>query len=201
MSTEEIKLQVLSKHYDDTFALIQGKIVQRDKVFYLAILMLVVILFQIYSPTVATEIITQVIAKKLATTVKIDFSFIDSVIWFCLSILLVKYYQTVVYLERQYAYIHRIEEEIEKDCKVFSREGKSYLDNYPAFLNWSHYLYTIIFPILLIVITAVKIRANWKSFGLSPVLKWLNLVLFFFILISTMLYLKSIFWKSDPKKA
>ena len=35
------------------------------------------------------------------------------------------------------------------------REGEVYLSNYPLFLSWAHYLYTLVFPILLSVVAVV----------------------------------------------
>ena len=34
----------------------------------------------------------------------------------------------------------------------FRREGEAYLSHYPAFLIWAHYLYSLVFPVLLALV-------------------------------------------------
>ena len=156
---EETKLEILTDHYKDTFACIHEDRKQRDRLFNFILAVITVMLFQVYSPKDAGDAIGQFLAKKLDLVKPLDISFIGSIIWFMLLGLVIRYFQTTVHLERQYEYIHQLEDEISPQYKgrAFTREGKSYLKNYPLFSNWTWILYTFAFPALLIIIVSSKI--------------------------------------------
>jgi hypothetical protein len=188
------KLQILSEHYSNTFDFLQTHLKKRDKLFMLALLILVAMLFQIYTPSEASNIIAQLIEKKLEVKTQINLLFIQSTIWFVLLAVVIKYFQSVIFIERQYSYLHSLEDLLSSEYKktAFTREGKSYLNNYPAFLNWASFLYTILFPAILAVITTSKIVGEYKQYGLSEILIWFNVLIFIFIIISLGLYLYGI---------
>ena len=156
-------------------------------------------LFRIYTPDEALEVISQLISNRLNLTTQINFLFIESVIWFSLLAATLKYFQSVVFIERQYDYIHQLEDQISKeyDNHVFTRESASYLKNYPFFLNWTSLLYTIFSPILLVLIIISKIICEIKEIGFNNVLFWFNGISFLLIFISTVLYLKLIHFKKN----
>ena len=109
----------------------------------------------------------------------------------------IKYFQSVVFIERQYTYLHSLEDNLssEYNGQAFTREGKSYLSNYPAFLNWASFLYTMLFPAILAVVTTSKIVSEYRQYGYSEVLLWFNVLIYIFIMISLGLYLYGIHFK------
>ena len=197
MVSENIKFQALTNHYKDSFEILQSKIRQREKLFLTVLCILTIMLFRFYTPQEALKIISQLISSHLNINAQINFLFIESVIWFSLLAITVKYFQTVVYIERQYEYIHKLEEEISKKYKnkVFTREGLSYLKNYPIFLKWTSFLYTVFFPILLVLIAVLKIGNEMQTSGFSSILFWINGIFCLFILIAALLYLRTIHCK------
>jgi len=118
-------------------------------------------------------------------------SFVVSVVWFGLFALVLRYFQTVVLIERQYQYIHSIEEQISVhyNNKAFTREGITYLSNYPLFSNWAHILYTTIFPILLFFVVLVKIFGEWRQAESLSLSLFFDIATFLCIVISSLLYL------------
>lgn len=191
MVTDDTKLQVLHDHYKDTFSNIQNHLKLRDRLFIFILFVITLMSFQLVSPKESTEAISQFVAQKFDLKSPIDISFLGSIIWFSLLGLVVRYFQTVVYVERQYNYIHQLEEQISPnyDGKAFTREGKSYLSNYPLFSNWASVLYAIIFPILLIAVASIKIISEFCSrVGMSLHLLF-NIAIFVCIVISSLLYL------------
>lgn len=188
---EDTKLQILHDHYKDTFAHLQNHLKTRDRLFFFILVVVTLLLFQVFSPQEAGDAISQFVSQRLELKEPIDISIIGSVIWFSLLAIALRYFQTVVHIERQYAYIHGLEEQLSPnfDNKAFTREGKSYLSDYPLFSSWAHTLYTIVFPILLLVIVGVKIFSEWASSEhLSSTLVF-NSAIALFILVSTGLYL------------
>ena len=106
---EEIKLQILSEHYKDTFLHMQGYLMLRSKRFFYLIIFVSVLLFQQYSPNFFQNVLSQVILKQIELKVDIDLSFVGSIIWFCLLGITVLYFQVNVLINRQYKYIHKLE--------------------------------------------------------------------------------------------
>lgn len=160
---EDTKFQVLYDHYKDTFSNIRNYLKLRDRLFFSILVVVVFMLFQIFSPKEAGATISQLISSKLGLEGSTNITFVGSVIWFALLGLVVRYFQTVGLIERQYKYIHKVEEEISSgygEKEIFTREGKSYLADYPLFSKWTWGLYTIAFPILLLVIVSIKLAVE-----------------------------------------
>lgn len=194
---EQEKLLLLHEHYKETFNNIQGYLKLRDRLFAYVLLIVTLMLFQMYSPSGSTGAISELLTKKLELKTLIDISFLSSIIWFALLSLVVRYYQTVVYIERQYNYIHTIEDQLspEYDRKAFTREGDSYLKNYPLFSSWTWILYTIVFPTLLSVIVVVKTIGEIRQTEGINVLLSINTIIAFCILLSSLFYVSLVHFK------
>jgi hypothetical protein len=190
MSLTDTKLQVLAEHYKNTFNFLQNNLKRRDRLFLGVLCILILILFQLYTPQEASNLISQFISNKLNITTQMNLFFVQSIIWFILLAITLKYFQSVIFIERQYNYIHKLEEQLSSEYgeKAFTREGSSYLKDYPIFLNWASFLYTIFFPVILLIISGSKIISECKTLGFKPILVWFNLAIFLFIVISVILY-------------
>ena len=191
MSLTDTKLQILAEHYKNTFDFLQNNLKQRNRLFLYVLCILILLLFQLYTPQEASDLMSQFISSKLNMSAQINILFIQSIIWFGLLATTLKYFQSVVFIERQYNYIHQLEEQLSKEYekKAFTREGDSYLKDYPTFLNWASCLYTIFFPVILLTISSSKIISECKMLGFKQILVWFNVVFFLCIAISVILYL------------
>ena len=188
---DEKKIELLCDHYKDTFSHIKDALKQRDRFFLFVVLLIVLFLFQLYSPKDFGESISALISAQMGVSNKIDLTFLSSLIWFLLLASSIKYYQTVVFIERQYKYLHSLEDYISPffDGKAFTREGKSYLTNYPKFSHWSSFLYTFFYPVLLIIILLIKLVSEYRIAACVNIFIIANSILFLGVLISTILYL------------
>lgn len=100
-----------------------------------------------------------------------------------------RYYQINVYIERQYNYIHSLEEDISREAGIkFDREGGDYLSNYPKMNSFMDILYKWIFPIIYCLIICYKIINEYIVSKFSFLLI-LNTVLFISCFVLTILYL------------
>ena len=191
--SSDIKFQTLYEHYKDTFLNIKESIKLRDKLVALVLFVLALMVLYTFWPADAITAFSQITAQKIGIAINVDGSFLGSIIWFALLATIVRYTQVVIYIERQYAYIHHIEEELQKNYNseiIFTREGKSYLNKYPLFSDWVCLLYTTIFPLILISVVLAKITNEWvdSAYRFSfPLL--LNSALAISILISVVLYM------------
>jgi hypothetical protein len=193
-SLSDAKLAILSDHYKDSQSAIEQNVKNRDRSFFFILVLFGVMAFQFFSPEQSSSVLAQLVDKQLGVNANLSLNYLGSVVWFGLFAVIIRYYQIVINLEKQYNYIHDIEEELAKeyDGKAFTREGKSYLKNYPKFSEWLHIVYRIVFPILLLVSVSIKIVAEWtaKSPPLLPTL--LDSAIYVMLIISTVLFMYSL---------
>ena len=191
MSLTDTKLQLLAEHYKNSFDFLQIHLKQRNRLFLYVLCILVLMLFQLYTPQEASNIISQLISSKLKLSAPMNTLFIQSIIWFGLLATTLKYFQSVVFIERQYSYIHQLEEQLseEYEKKAFTREGDSYQNDYPKLLEWASCLYTVFFPAILLIVSSLKIIGEYRMLGFKQILVWFNAIFFLCMAISSILYL------------
>lgn len=188
--SDDKKFETLFQHYNDTFQYVQGYSHVREKLFLFALIIILIMSFDITSTADSTKIISEIIEKKIGLQIVIKTAFIGSILWFSLLSIVIRYFQINILIKRQYSYIHKLEDKL---CtlggEIFHREGKAYFENYPLFAKWTWFLYTIIFPIFLIFVTILRVHGEYiarKNLGISY---YVDIVLFGIILISNLLYL------------
>lgn len=200
--SEDTKLTVLNDHYNNTVADMKKTGRSRDKAFIAVFVLLGIMAFMLVSPNHSQSLLSQIIAKKLGIDATLSISFIGSLVWAGLLFTTISYFQSVINLEKMYNYSHRLEEQLSAHYgnKVFTREGKSYLENYPIYSEWLHLVYRYIFPALLLLILGAKIVAEEKTrnhAALPMVMDWL---IYGMIVVSVILYVYSI-WKAEKDEA
>lgn len=195
--TEDTKLGLLCQHYEATFSHILSYRRFRDWLFVLILGNIVVMLFQLHAPAESEATISQFLLKTLGTQNPIDGSISNSIIWFSLLALTVRYYQTNIQIERQYDYIHMLEEDLAPHFsrRGFTREGAAYLSNYPWFLKWATFLYNKLFPFLLILVSVSKIGGEIRLSSFSQTTLWVDTIICIVITLSTVLYMAMIHGK------
>ena len=197
MLSEEAKIEVLHAHYLDTFKNIRNALSQRDRLFAYTVIAVTVMLLQIVAPKDTDAAIGKLVSSMLDLSGTFSLSVIGTVLWFAILGLVIRYFQTVIYIERQYAYIHSLEELLSAyyEGGAFTREGKSYLHNSPLFSKWTNAVYRIAFPLLLVLVLAVKLATE---FSRAMTLDWLfafDALTFGAIGVSVALYLVSLHGK------
>lgn len=155
---ESTKLQTLYDHYKDTFALTQTYQQSRDKFFYLILVVIAIVSFQLYSPAEGAEALNKLQTEYLKLGRPLDISFIFSLLWLGLLGLVLGYYQKVLQIDRWFDYILEVEREIRKQYSgnVFRRESDIYFYKYRSFTKWAKILYTRLFPALLFILAITK---------------------------------------------
>lgn len=199
------KASLVHDHYKDTCSIISDAVKRRDRLMLFVILVLAFFALHTIFPTVSDTAVHDFLNFKFGLDLKLDLSIIGNVVWFLLLIFTVRYFQVAAFIERQYCYIHQVEDELNRILgeKLITREGASYLHKYPAFSNWMWFLYTIVFPALLLFISTGKImselihayKTTW-SIGLL-----LNCTAFILLAVSIVLYLFMIHRRSTGDKS
>lgn len=201
-SLGEAEFNNLCSHYKDTFEIHLASIKQRDMLFYALLVILALFSLQVVSTDMVNSAISSWTTKQLDINIDKNSNLFGTLLWFLLFGFTSKYYQTVLYIERQYGYIHHLEEVISSKyagTRAFTREGKNYLEEYPIFLDWIWILYTIAFPLIVLLCITVRIYGeleNYDKFGLPLVLA---LVFYCLVGISTILYINKLHGSSLSK--
>lgn len=103
-----------------------------------------------------------------------------------------RYCQTSVLVNRQYPYLHALEEAISPEVgggDLYQREGKVYLREYPLLLDVAWIAYVILFPLIVMVATlglAIwEVKLTWVLYPLYHILFDIfvaaTLICFFFL--------------------
>jgi hypothetical protein len=190
---DNTKLEVLHDHYKESFLHIREREKQRDRLFLFVIALIGVLFLEIQYSDVFPNILGNI---KLEEFVKLDISIMPisiflSVTWTYLFFIVLKYCQSSILIERQYEYLHHLEDKISQlfgDQSVYCREGRKYLNKYPLFFNMVWFFYTLLFPI--IIILSVGLIIYLESYKIKAPLYYLiyDLLLAIGIVVSFMLY-------------
>jgi len=163
MIESETTVTVLHDHYKETFSLIRGREIQRDRLllWLIALVGLLFLMRQYPELIAALELESSVGMVGIG---KVPMPVLISVVWTALMLTTLKYCQIVVWVDRQYVYLHLLEETISsllKDEGLYRREGKVYSDRYPLLTWWAWFVYTLAIPILGIVLVLILAAGEW----------------------------------------
>lgn len=200
--SDEKLFESLCSHYKDSYDIHLSTRKEREIIFYALIAITGLFYFQTSDLNVVNTIISDALKETGGITLDKKSGVIPTLIWLILFAVSTKYYQIHTRIEREYAYLHKLEAIINpvynnssqnSHSAAFTREGKSYLQSYPLISNVVHYFYNLIFPI--IIITAVISRIYKEGVPISYIHSLLGLS----ILISTSIHIYSMN-KDDFKK-
>lgn len=161
----------LCSHYKDTYDIHREAIKLRDRLFYGLLFVLALFMLQSSSDGAIAGLVAstvQIYVKKYAgAQLGSNMGIVSTLLWFALFGLSTKYFQTVIEIERQYEYLHSLEDELNSKhyagSVVFTREGKHYLNKYPLFSNWVHILYTVLFPVSILISAILQFFGEFKE--------------------------------------
>lgn len=154
-----MNVEILYDHYKDSFSQIKKNEKTRENYFIACGLIFLVFIAVTIEPQNTIKTISNIIEVKVGSKCYINFSYVQSFLWICLLYALMNYYKMCIHIERAYNYLHEIEGNIQNEIHTtFSREGKSYLNNYPILLEFIFKLYTLFYPLLFISIIIYKLK-------------------------------------------
>ena len=194
-SWSEAEFNNLCSHYKDTYKIHLVSIKQRDSLFYFLLVILALFSLQVTSTELVNNALSNYINKQLDIGIDKHSNLFGTLLWFLLFGFSSRYYQTVVQIERQYGYLNHLEEIISSKyvgTHAFTREGKSYLNEYPIFSNWMWLLYTLVFPLITLLCITIRIYgeiSNYQTLGLSLAPAFVSYLL---VGTSTILYLSNL---------
>ena len=176
----------LYDHYKDTDAICREFQKQRDRYFLYVWLMLLTLFILAAYPIESIRMLSQGLEEKAGISFEFGNNLVQSFVWLMFLWSVIRYYQKTIYIERSYRYIH----ELEKELEIY-REGKEYLNNYPAILKLIHVMYQWVFPLVigcgavLKIIWEKKVNLDWQYFcfdGIACILVSVSSILFVYFL-------------------
>lgn len=188
---QEKILEVFYDHYKDTFAHIKGYLDKRNAYTLICIALIGILLLDTIDPVANKSLFTELVKIKIGE-ITIDFDIIRSIMFFVTFWACLLYFQVNMLIEKQYSYLHKIENDITEKIKPFeiTREGKSYLESYPFLSFFTHRIYVVFFPLLLMWIFFYKLKIEAGNFLELKIYShtFFNVVIIFLSLISSFLY-------------
>ena len=160
-------LEVLHDHYKDSFTHIRDKERQRDRLFLVLIALMGFLIILIQYPDSIRVIFRNISAAGTKLNLaELPLPALLSATWTFLLVLTLRYCQSAILVERKYSYLHNLELKISwalQDPDLYRREGKAYLDNYPAFSKWTWCFYSYVVPAIVITATSLLIHRELVS--------------------------------------
>ena len=152
------KANIMYDHYKDTFSIQKENEKSRNKLFIILCVCILVLMLMIIYPNNIYNNIQELCLDKFGINIKFELKVLELFNWFIILYLTIRYYQINTNIEKNYNYIHDLEEKMEKNYKLpIYREGKNYLNQYPLFLTLSYIFYKYIFLMLFNLCIIIKI--------------------------------------------
>lgn len=185
------KIELYYDHYKETFNLSKKAQIQRNKLFIWLCVLETFSFLMVVNPEKTVE----TFISGINTHFEINFLFgnttVQTLLWILIAYTTVRYCQDVLYIERQYFYLYKIEEKIsqESNTTIFNREGEEYLKKYPIVLNFIDLFYKMFCPMLFMSVNIVRIVQEWKNVtSISPFSILCDTMIFINIFIITWFY-------------
>lgn len=162
----EKRLEILYDHYKNTFIQIQDKEKKRNYLFFVIIGFLGFLILQFIYSIALPEVVRQINILGFTFSLReIPIPVIISLTWTFFSMLVIRYYQIIVHIEKQYNYLHKLEEQLSNyldKSQLISRESSGYLtDQYSCFRHWVWIFYTAIYPTIIVLAIFLNFKLEW----------------------------------------
>ncbi len=160
--TDDKKLELLYAHYRDIVDTRRNNIRYRYRYLFYILILTLLILLQTQFPADIEKLVSTLLEHILQSeSIPISFQIVEFGFSFAQMLLIVRYLQISINVERSYKTTNRLEDQM--NClfgdKVFLHEGESYLENYPKFLDAIDILYKQVIPLIFVLVALMKIAA------------------------------------------
>ena len=112
-------LDVLYDHYKETFSLSKEAQGRRNKSFLVLCILEAFSFLILIRPEKAFKLILDGINLELDSTLQISNTIIQTLLWLLIAYIMIRYIQDVLYVERQYMYLNKLEKEISNKKSIF----------------------------------------------------------------------------------
>ncbi len=201
----ETRLDVLHDHYKESFSHIREREKQRDRLFLVLIGLFALLSLQILYPADFGGALGPLKVSGAEVDIgALPLAALLSASWVLTFAIALRYCQVSINVERQYSYLHTLEEKISEalgDPDLYRREGSAYLQDYPLFSDWAWICYAFVFPVIAALATLALVVAEWRGLPGPLPYKLFDSVLALAILVSFFLYrILSLLYRRNGEK-
>lgn len=185
MLSEEFKFTNLYDHYKETIKYLKDDLKKRDKLTLYSLILIIFYFLIEFKSSDSVSLVNKYLEKKIGLELNINYDLLTTAILLLLFRYTLKYFQINLNIEKQYNYIHKLEDDLNNlaNSQLITREGFSYLEDYPLLSALIHRLYNFFLPLGLIVVMIIKLIQTFQNFSL------LNILIISLIILCTFLYL------------
>lgn len=188
---DDVRLETLHDHYKETFQYIREREILRDRLFLILIGLYALLAVQIQYPRKFDGTVETISLLGLQVDVSsLPLAAFLSGTWVFVLAVILRYCQTTINTERQYDYLHKLEDKLSPEFGdgIYCREGRAYMDQYPAFSDWAWRFYTMVLPLLAIFATVTLIWNEGWELNYPVANKVLDTLVALYIVMSFILY-------------
>lgn len=188
----EQRLDVLHDHYKESFSYVRERERQRDRLFLVLIGLFALLFFETQYPRGFGGALGPVDVSGAEVDLgALPLPALLSASWVLTLAIALRYCQVSINVERQYSYLHALEEKISLelgDEGVYRREGRAYAKDYPLFSDWAWVSYVFLFPVAALLATVVLQASEWTGLAYPVAYKLFDSVMALGIAVSFYLY-------------
>jgi hypothetical protein len=159
------RLEVLHDHYKESFSYIRERERERDRLFLILIALFALLALEIQYPINFRGAVGTLTFFGIELNVDaLPLPAFLTATWVTVLVITLRYCQASINVERQYKYLHTLEDKISaelKDDELYRREGRAYKSEYPLFSWWAWRFYVVVLPVIAIIVTVVLIYNEW----------------------------------------
>lgn len=157
------ELEILYDHYKETCTISRENEKTRNKLFIIVCVIIGLLFMFSYDNNSIVGLIQSWFKGNYNCDLLFSSNIIQAVLWIVLLFSTLRYLGLNINLDRSYSYIHQLEKRINKISSnpIITREGESYLRNYPVLNNITYYMYRVVIPIIYNFVIIYKLKLEY----------------------------------------
>lgn len=162
-------IDILYDHYKETCSIVKKNEEKRNKLFIIVCILLGSLFLFSYDSNSIIGLLQSWFKGNYNCDLMFSSNVIQAFLWILLFIFTLRYFGLNINIDRNYSYIHNLENNINLCAtkEIITREGKSYLKEYPALNNITYYSYRVVLPFIYYCIVANKIILEYSIQGIN----------------------------------
>lgn len=156
--SDERRLEILYDHYKSVVEHNRNNVRYRYRYLFYILVVMMLVLLQTLFPKDTQSFISEFLKHSFGVSSSTNFQIVETGLLLALMLLIVRYLQLAVNVERSYPYTRYLEALF--NClgvEAINYEGKRYDEKYPTILNWLDVLYKVGIPLIFTLIALLKI--------------------------------------------
>lgn len=158
-------IDIYYDHYKETYSISKEAQAHRNKCYILLCVLEALLFLLLINPDFIVHVINKGVRSQFNIALNIGTGIIQTLLWIIIAYVFVRYCQDMMYVEKQYPYLEKLEQRISEELSedIFSREGIHYSTDYPIVSNLIDLFYKMVSPILFQVINVYYIISEWNT--------------------------------------